>query len=971
MNGVSMWSKRAACVAVAGLAFVVLFAQMTMVRGAPIRPMLPSASSQTLYSFETGLEGWSGSIVGSDVGGTVAITTTHTTAGAQALQLNTEAGGGFFGVQPSSPKSVVAWQYLKFDIYSAVPHSLKFIAQSGGAWTWKESTTFSLDAGVQTVTVDLLTGFDGGPLPDPSSVRTFIIYTPAQGTYVVDNMRLEGPLPTATPTSTPTPILQTPTPPAVMPGFRVAGRFLYDRCGEKVVPRGVNKKNIWEDKDGTKSFPEIAKTGANIVRIVWLTTGTAAELETVISNAVANKLIPMVELHDATGDWSKLPSVVDYWTRADIVAVLENHEQHLLINIGNEIGNGSVTEQQFKEGYRLAILRMRLAGIHVPLVIDSSNWGQDIDRLQSAGPYLLSIDPDHNLMFDVHMWWPLMWGYNAQRVIDEIDESVRMGLPLIVAEFGNKWEDNAGGQIPYLTILEHTYAREVGMLPWEWGPNNQPQTWLDMTKDSTYDTLFDWGLEVAVTHPYSILNTATRPYSILNGTCPAGPTPTAQPAPTTYAIPPVVSLSAPASDTLFAAGASIPITATVSAEGAPVRAVEFFVNGVKVGEATSAPYSFVWSNVATGSYAISARAVDTLGASATSQTIYVAAGFPGQLSVNDATTGGGLHQFEYSEGWNVGAGAQKYRGDDHYASGADAYALVRFKGTQIDLFGTTAAHHGIAAVSIDDGEEELVDLYSTSTADQALLWSSPALALGEHTLKVRVTGTKNISSTDKVISVDRVLLDTGYTAINLPIIAFKGDSSIVPTPTTTPTTTPTASPTSTLPPTLTLPVPSRTPWPTSTPTATGGPAVPTITLYDEAISADWSSWSWDTTFDASATGTVYAGTNALSLAYTAGWGSFRINYNPTSALSTTGYSKITFWAHPGSGGARSLLVYTQPADGQFSTEVSVTVPDGGWTKIEVPLSSLGNPAVIRLFGIKNGTGTAQPVFYIDNLQIVP
>jgi hypothetical protein len=36
-----------------------------------------------------------------------------------------------------------------------------------------------------------------------------------------------------------------------------------------------------------------------------------------------------------------------------------------------------------------------------------------------------------------------------------------------------------------------------------------------MTEDGTYDTLHEWGLEVAVTHPYSIQNTAVRPESIL------------------------------------------------------------------------------------------------------------------------------------------------------------------------------------------------------------------------------------------------------------------------------------------------------------------------------------------------------------------------------------------------------------------------------------------------------------------------
>ena len=305
----------------------------------------------------------------------------------------------------------------------------------------------------------------------------------------------------------------------VSDGFYVDGRHLYDRCGERVVLRGVNKMIIWMDIDGVPSCREIARTGANAVRIVWLTDGSAAELDEAISNCVADGLIPLVDLHDGTGDWSMLPELVDYWTSAEVLEVIRKHRRVLLVNIGNEVGDANVTPQQFREEYRLAIERMRAAGIHVPLVIDGTDWGKDIDVLQSEGPALIAADPDHNLIFSIHMWWPRMWGYTAETVIDELAESVAMELPLMVGEFGNMWDRSNHGGIPYLTILEQTFLQDIGMFPWEWGPGNHPQNWLDMTTDSTFDTLFGWGLEVAVSDPYSIANTAVRPYSMVHGRC--------------------------------------------------------------------------------------------------------------------------------------------------------------------------------------------------------------------------------------------------------------------------------------------------------------------------------------------------------------------------------------------------------------------------------------------------------------------
>ena len=302
-------------------------------------------------------------------------------------------------------------------------------------------------------------------------------------------------------------------------GFHVVGRRLYDRCGEEVVLRGINKMIIWMDIDGVPSCREIARTGANAVRMVWLMEGTPAQLDEVIDNCVEAGLIPLIELHDGIGDWSMLPALVDWWTSPEVLAVIAKHRRHLLINIGNEVGDASVTDDEFREGYREAVQRMRASGIHVPLVIDGTDWGKNIDVLQSEGPALIAADPDHNLIFSIHMWWPRMWGYTAQTVIDELDESVAMELPLMVGEFGNRWDLTSWGAIPYLTILEQTDLQGVGMFPWEWGPGNIPQTWLDMTSDSTYDTLFGWGLEVSVTDEHSIANTAVRPYSMVTGRC--------------------------------------------------------------------------------------------------------------------------------------------------------------------------------------------------------------------------------------------------------------------------------------------------------------------------------------------------------------------------------------------------------------------------------------------------------------------
>ena len=281
---------------------------------------------------------------------------------------------------------------------------------------------------------------------------------------------------------------------------------------------------VWTDIGGD-AFAEIAQTGANVVRIVWvIDSGTPQQFDNVISRAVESELIPLVELHSATGEWAKLPSLVDWWVKDEVVAVIQKHKKNLLVNIGNEVG-AEVSDSDFYDGYATAITRMREAGYRMPLIIDGTQWGQNVDILQSQGPALIEHDPDSNLMFSVHMWWPSVWhdsstGYAtpADRVKGEIKESVEMNLPLIVGEFAPMGPQCVEA-IPYRTIMEECEANEVGWLAWSWGPGNSDCEAMDMTTDSTFATLRDWGLEVAVTDSLSIANTSVRPNSIVTGNC--------------------------------------------------------------------------------------------------------------------------------------------------------------------------------------------------------------------------------------------------------------------------------------------------------------------------------------------------------------------------------------------------------------------------------------------------------------------
>ncbi|MEK4350733.1 discoidin domain-containing protein [Paenibacillus sp. FSL R5-0475] len=125
-------------------------------------------------------------------------------------------------------------------------------------------------------------------------------------------------------------------------------------------------------------------------------------------------------------------------------------------------------------------------------------------------------------------------------------------------------------------------------------------------------------------------------------------------------------------------------------------------------------------------------------------------------TVNDNATGSGSDQFVYSSGWDYTTSeGGAFSRDNHYSNKAGSYALLRFTGSKVRLYGAKNDNQGMVAFSIDDGPEQLVDTYASSRLDQQLLFESSEMLNQEHVLKIRVTDQKNANANNTFISVDR------------------------------------------------------------------------------------------------------------------------------------------------------------------------------------------------------------------------
>ncbi len=136
------------------------------------------------------------------------------------------------------------------------------------------------------------------------------------------------------------------------------------------------------------------------------------------------------------------------------------------------------------------------------------------------------------------------------------------------------------------------------------------------------------------------------------------------------------------------------------------------------------------------------------------------------VNVDDSARGTGLNQFNFTGTWSYCPSGcalsvpTQYLGTTSTSSVTNSAVSIAFSGTQIAFTAVTGPDAGIAGVSIDGGSEVNVDFYAPSVQGNQLLYTSPFLSPGSHSLNIRVTGTHDASSTANNIVLDHAEIST-------------------------------------------------------------------------------------------------------------------------------------------------------------------------------------------------------------------
>ena len=129
---------------------------------------------------------------------------------------------------------------------------------------------------------------------------------------------------------------------------------------------------------------------------------------------------------------------------------------------------------------------------------------------------------------------------------------------------------------------------------------------------------------------------------------------------------------------------------------------------------------------------------------------------PATTVVDGNTTGSTNDEFQYGANWGLTTGvSDMYDGTANWSHVSGATATFTFSGNQVALHAVKDVDQGIMSVSVDGGTPVNVDDYSPTRNASGIVWTSPVLPTGTHTLTIVNTGQKNSASSGYNIAVDR------------------------------------------------------------------------------------------------------------------------------------------------------------------------------------------------------------------------
>ena len=141
-----------------------------------------------------------------------------------------------------------------------------------------------------------------------------------------------------------------------------------------------------------------------------------------------------------------------------------------------------------------------------------------------------------------------------------------------------------------------------------------------------------------------------------------------------------------------------------------------------------------------------------------------------------------------------------------------------------------------------------------------------------------------------------------------------------------------------------------------------------LPIYTDNLVNAFQSWSWAAVNFAN-TSPVHSGGYSISVTDGVNYQALSLQY--PAGFNTAPYASLTFWINGGAGGGQQLEVYGTLNDSP-QTGYPLKLETNVWQLITIPLAALGVANATNFTGlnIQGSIYAAQPVFYVDDIQLI-
>jgi hypothetical protein len=143
-----------------------------------------------------------------------------------------------------------------------------------------------------------------------------------------------------------------------------------------------------------------------------------------------------------------------------------------------------------------------------------------------------------------------------------------------------------------------------------------------------------------------------------------------------------------------------------------------------------------------------------------------------------------------------------------------------------------------------------------------------------------------------------------------------------------------------------------------------------MTIYTDSLVNGWSDGSYSVTLNYANTLPVHSGSDSISVTVNSAYGGIQLNH---SSMTNSAFASISFWLNGGSSGGQQLQMYGNLSTGVQTARYYLNAPMvNTWQQYIVPLSALGvaNTTNFTGFAIQDSAGSSEPIFYLDDIQLV-